>query len=184
MNPAMIKEFQKSIRRLLKFTSDIPQERLRLMTLFPEWTDEQVTTILEVNQALRQENRNFNDGQDRAIRETWPAQELITEDSSLKEAWRLAGGHIVDGRYVASKDSPIWCKISVFNLPHPPFHHCMATSVQDVTCSDGLMLGVIVPDYVPISLKLKLPDRVYVLEADTMKYVEGLIYPEWIQFEH
>lgn len=105
-------------------------------------------------------------GQDEAILDAFPAQELlriesrmvprgfkrgkggaIVEDpgASWPERWEAAGGTITDGRMIALKDDTIWETISAFGTPFPPFDWNSGFGVQDVDREEAESLGLIEP---------------------------------------
>ncbi len=92
-----------------------------------------------------------NAGQDEAILDMYPCQELFRAiDSRNKRDWRTrwaaAGGRFYAGRMIARKDDPIWQRISRFGTPVPPFDYNSGMDVRDVHRADAEELGVIAPE--------------------------------------
>lgn len=90
----------------------------------------------------------YNAGQDEAILDMYPCQELFRAiDSRNKRDWRArwaaAGGRFYGGRMIARKDDPIWVRISRFGTPVPPFDYNSGMDVRDVHRADAEALGVI-----------------------------------------
>ncbi len=89
----------------------------------------------------------YNEGQDDAVLDEFPAQELFRcADEPTKDwikIWEWAGGRFFEGRMIALKNDPIWSRISKFGLPYPPFADDQAMWVRDVDRSDAERIGVI-----------------------------------------
>ena len=78
----------------------------------------------------------------------YPANELVRigpppTHRDWARRWVDAGGHTFDGRMIALKDDPIWCAISDFQLPFPPFAVGSGMGVRDVDRDTAEKLGVV-----------------------------------------
>lgn len=129
-------------------------------------TDARLNLILKTNTDMAQGYGYFEQGQDDAVLDEWPCQELVriedrTERRNWYERWRGNGGNIypgnfrglplvqgagVEGRCIARKDDPIWSAISAFGQPYPPFDFQSGVGVRDVSRSEAMELGVIYRD--------------------------------------
>jgi len=113
-------------------------------------SDRRLNVILDTNLEMAQGYGHFAQGQDSAILDQWPAQELIdtnpgqTENRrDWKQIWMDAGGEFYDGRMIALKNDPIWTRISRFNLPYPPFDFGSYWDVADVDRDEAISLELI-----------------------------------------
>jgi hypothetical protein len=111
-------------------------------------SDERLNLIIETNVELARGYGQWVQGQDPAVLDEWPAQELVRVRQSKvprdwAARWAEAGGQFFDGQMIALKDDPIWRKISRFGLPYPPFDFNSGMDVRDVdraaAIDDGLM---------------------------------------------
>lgn len=94
-------------------------------------------------------------GQDQAILDEFPAQELIrlwepkggpSARRDWPQRWVDAGGRFVDGgRMIALKNDPIWLKLSRFGRPWPPFDHASGMGLQDIDRDEAVALEVLQP---------------------------------------
>ena len=89
----------------------------------------------------------------------YPCQELIRERKSRfprnwENRWLAAGGKLYGGRMVAEINSPIWRRISRFNLPYPPFDFNSGMGLMPVGIEEALKLGVIPNNYVPAPVEI------------------------------
>jgi hypothetical protein len=92
-------------------------------------------------------------GQDPAVLDEWPAQELVREANWDAESrgtarpwtriWQDAGGQLHNGRMIALKNDEIWVTISRFGLPYPPFDYGSGMGVQDVDRDTAMEAGLI-----------------------------------------
>jgi hypothetical protein len=86
-----------------------------------------VKLLFDANVSLRQGLRRFHRDRGSISLDCWPAQELIlvgNEEDQIaywRNRWSEAGGREVLGRMVALKNDAIWQRLSVYNLPFPPF---------------------------------------------------------------
>lgn len=111
-------------------------------------SDDRLNLILDTNLQMAQGYGNWAQGQDSALLDQWPAQELVRViESKVKRDWEKrwgdAGGKFYDGRMIAPKNDPIWEKISAFGTPYPPFDFNSGMDVADVDRDEAIALGVI-----------------------------------------
>ncbi len=113
-------------------------------------SDRRLNVILDTNLEMAQGYGNWAQGQDSAVLDQWPAQELIRVANFESEhkrdwpvRWEAAGGEFFDGRMIALKNDPIWTEISRFGLPYPPFDFNSGMDVQDVNRDEAIDLGLI-----------------------------------------
>lgn len=111
-------------------------------------SDDRLNLILDTNLQMAQGYGQWKQGQDPAILDQWPAQELIrVVDSKDKRDWGTrwaeAGGLFYAGRMIALKNDPIWVAISRFGLPYAPFDFNSGMDVADVDRDEAEALGLI-----------------------------------------
>jgi hypothetical protein len=117
-------------------------------------SDARLNLILDTNVQQAQGYGAFLQGQDPAILDQWPAQELIRvidakEPRDWLRRWTDAGGLVFPGnRMIALKNDPIWVRISRFGAPYPPFDYNSGMDVQDVERDEAVALRLIAPDTV------------------------------------
>jgi hypothetical protein len=149
------------------------------------------------------EYARFVIGQDAAILDEFPAQELVRVEARWETRdwlarWQTAGGQLFGGRMIARKDAPIWTEISRFGRPWPPFDFGSGMGLRDIERDEAVALGVIRPqDSITPSLpsfneglsasvadlnetergwlKEQFLDQI-VIEGDTVKWVT----PDWL----
>lgn len=115
-------------------------------------SDRRLNLILDTNLQQAQGYGRWMQGQDPAILDQWPAQELVrVRDSEHPRdwlsRWAAAGGKFWDGdRMIALKNDRIWVNISRFGQPYPPFDFNSGMDVQDVDREEAVALGLIDPD--------------------------------------
>lgn len=128
--------------------------------------DLQIDTNVEMMRGLG----SHIQGQDEAILDMWPAQELIRVTNfdavargtarDWNDIWLKAGGPKTDAwpRMIALKDHPIWVNISRFKNPWPPFDYRSGMGLEDLTRREAMALRL-------IDLKRRVePDREAVRE--------------------
>jgi hypothetical protein len=163
-NAQFLQEADKKIDELLAGKADRATMRLELKQLLDRLeykpaegeegtltdlsSDDRLNLILDTNLQMAQGYGNWAQGQDSAILDQWPAQELIRViDSKVKRDWEsrwtAAGGEFYEGRMIALKNDPIWVKISRFGLPYPPFDFNSGMDLQDIDRDEAIRLGVI-----------------------------------------
>lgn len=111
-------------------------------------SDARLNLILETNVEQAQGYGQWVQGQDEAILDQWPAQELYRAQQSRvprdwAQRWVEAGGQFYDGRMIALKNAPIWTDISRFGLPYPPFDFNSGMDVRDIDREEAMALGLI-----------------------------------------
>lgn len=126
-------------------------------------SDGRLNLILKTNTDMSQGYGYFEQGQDEAVLDEWPCQELVRVEDRVErrnwyERWRGNGGNIypgnprglplvqgagVEGRCIARKDDPIWSAISAFGQPYPPFDYNSGVGLRDVSRSESMELGII-----------------------------------------
>ena len=89
-------------------------------------------------------------GQNPAILDAFPAQELVRQEERVKprvweERWKDAGGLFFGGRMIALKTDPIWEAISRFGTPWPPFDFNSGMGIEDISRADAEELGLLEP---------------------------------------
>lgn len=111
-------------------------------------SDARLNLILDTNVAQAQGYGSWAQGQDEAILDQWPAQELFRAIQSRvprdwSQRWADAGGRFFGGRMIALKNDPIWTEISRFGTPYPPFDFGSGMDVRDIDRDEAIALGVI-----------------------------------------
>jgi hypothetical protein len=123
-------------------------------------SERRLNTIIDTNVAMARGYGWFAQGQNAAVLDQWPAQELVryeqrTEPRDWHTIWRSKGGMVYrgigldgkEGRLVALKDDPIWERINEdFGLPYPPFAWGSGVGVEDVDRDTAVALGLIAED--------------------------------------
>jgi hypothetical protein len=117
-------------------------------------SDRRLNLIIETNAEQARGYGYWMQGQDPAVLEAFPAQELYRAEERMIPRdwigrWSEAGGQFYDGRMIALKDDPIWIEISAFGTPYPPFDFNSGMDVRDVSRSEAIDLGVISPEDPP-----------------------------------
>lgn len=166
---AALKELLKSIG--YQSDPDNPNELQDLSS------DRRLELILDTNLQQAQGYADFVSGQDAAILDRWPCQELIRVIQAEKprdwaKRWADAGGQFFNGRMIARKDDPIWTDISRFGTPYPPFDFGSGMDLRDIDREEAIALGVIAPDD---KIKPQLPDFNAKLEAGIPDATPGLL---------
>ena len=111
-------------------------------------SDRRLNLILDTNTEMAFGYGQWKQGQDPAILDMWPAQELIrVRDSRVPrdwaQRWADAGGEFSGSRMIALKNSPVWTRLSRFGLPYPPFDFNSGMDVQDIDRTEAVALGLI-----------------------------------------
>jgi hypothetical protein len=120
-------------------------------TLTDLGSDDRLNLILDTNLEMAQGYGQWKQGQDPAVLDQWPAQELVRvidskEPRDWAQRWADAGGSFYGGRMIALKNDPIWVEISRFGLPYPPFDFNSGMRVADIDRDEAVELGVISDD--------------------------------------
>jgi hypothetical protein len=123
----------------------VPEERDSLTDLS---SDARLNLILDTNTEMAFGYGQWKQGQDPAILDLWPAQELVRIRTAKvprdwPQRWAEAGGEFSGGRMIALKNDPIWMRISRFGLPYPPFDFNSGMDVQDIDRTEAVALGLI-----------------------------------------
>ncbi len=116
-------------------------------------SDARLNLILETNRQMAEGYGHYLEGNDPAVLDEWPAQELIRViDSKVKRKWTRrwinAGGRFWAGphRMIALKNDPIWKRLSRFDLPYAPFDFNSGMDLADVDRDEAVELGLIDED--------------------------------------
>jgi hypothetical protein len=110
-------------------------------------SDRRLNLILDTNLEMAQGYGQWAQGQDPAVLDQWPAQELVrVRDSRVPRnwagRWADAGGEFFDGRMIALKNDRIWTRLSRFGLPYPPFDFNSGMDVRDIDRDEAVDLGL------------------------------------------
>jgi hypothetical protein len=112
--------------------------------------DLRLNLILDQNLQAAQGYGSWKQGQDPAILDLWPAQELIDTNPgqtdnrrNWRQIWTDAGGQFYGNRMIALKNDPIWTRISRFSVPYPPFDFGSYWDVADIDRNEAVALGLI-----------------------------------------
>lgn len=111
-------------------------------------SDERTNLVLNTNADMAFGYGSWLQGQDAAILDQWPAQELYRaapakDPRDWPARWAAAGGRDFDGRMIALKNTGIWEAISRFGNPYPPFDYGSHMDVRDVDRDTAVSLGLI-----------------------------------------
>lgn len=114
-------------------------------------SDARLNLILDTQLQQAQGYGHWKQGQDPAILDQWPAQELIRvqdaeEPRDWAARWTEAGGAFFGTRMIALKNDPIWTRISRFGTPYPPFDFNSGMEVVDVDRDTAIEAGLLGPD--------------------------------------
>ena len=116
-------------------------------------SDVRINLKLRTDVALAQGSGQYTAGQTPATLDLIPCQELVRVSRrkvprNWPAIWRKAGGKFYGGgRMIAAKDDPIWCRISRFGVPYPPFDFNSGMGLRGVRRKEAVALGVIPEDY-------------------------------------
>jgi hypothetical protein len=163
-NAQFLEEASKKIDALVAGKTDRATMRLELKQLLdslgyrsPEGeegtltdlsSDDRLNLILDTNLEMAQGYGHWKQGQDPAVLDAWPAQELVRfietkEQRDWESRWGDAGGQFWGGRMIALKNDPIWVAISRFGLPYPPFDFNSGMDVADIDRDEAEEIGLI-----------------------------------------
>jgi hypothetical protein len=152
-----------------------PSDPGKIGTLQDIGSERRLQLIREMQLSRAQNKAKHISGQDPAILNEFPAQELIREvDSAVPRDWQArwtaAGGELLDGgRMVALKTDPIWTAISRFGTPYPPFDYNSGMGLIDIDRDEAEALGLIEPGVV---MQPSLAQEEDQLEAGLKKELE------------
>jgi hypothetical protein len=112
--------------------------------------------IVDMAEKMTYGKARFESGNDPAVLDVWPAQELVRieprkEPRDWWARWQEAGEAVgwvgaSRERMVALKSSPIWAALSEFDLPYPPFDYGSGMGVRDVERAVAVELGLMADD--------------------------------------
>jgi hypothetical protein len=125
-------------------------------------SDRRINLILEMQTDFSRNYGFYEQSQDPAILDEWPAQEMLRiEERQLHRDWSArwnnAIGELSDSTsaklaipgaqsgFYALKNDPIWPAISRFGLPYPPFDYNSGMGVRDVDRAKAESLGLLAP---------------------------------------
>jgi hypothetical protein len=118
-------------------------------------SDQRIDLVLQRNVDMARGFGQWRQGQDEAVLDLWPCQELYRAEDRVKKRdwltrWRAAAAEVGDGdalkalpRMIARKDSPIWEALSRFGTPYPPFDFNSGMWVKDVSRDEAVEFGII-----------------------------------------
>jgi hypothetical protein len=111
-------------------------------------SDQRTNLVLETGADMASGYGSFIQGQDPAILDQFPAQELYRMGPAKVPRnwlaiWVEHGGQVFGARMIARKDSAIWSAISRFGAPYPPFDYGSHMDVRDVDRDTAMQLGII-----------------------------------------
>jgi hypothetical protein len=181
----VLQTFKGEVGKLIDGTTDPATVRLRLKESLQSFnyepsdedrgtikdlsSDRRLNLAIKTNLQMAQNFGHWRQGQDPAVLDQWPAQELFraTEPEGGEEAkrpwlkrWRMAGestSKIGDGwtitpdeRMIALKNHPIWDALGSVALfedglgnPFPPFAFNSGMEVRDIERDEAMALGLI-----------------------------------------
>jgi hypothetical protein len=143
-------------------------------------SDARINLVLETNRDIAQGFGWFLQGQDQAVLDAFPAQELLRiedrkEPRDWPTRWSLCAAVVGDvdaarvlaetGRMIALKDSDIWQALGdgedgstdTLGNPFPPFAFLSGMGVRDIGYTEAVALGVIDPGQKVEPQKLDYP---------------------------
>jgi hypothetical protein len=144
------------LREFLQRIGYQPDPELR-GTLQDLSSDARLNVLLGTNSRMARGYGYWQQGQDPAILDEWPAQELFrAEDRRVPRDWitrwnaardavssRSSATDARRGIMAALKNDPIWVELSEFSLPYPPFDYNSGMDIRDVSRADALALGIL-----------------------------------------
>ena len=115
--------------------------------------EKRIAMVIDINRGLIQRCGSHGGSISGGALLAFPADELISirpEDCIIKKwkaKWISEGGQLYDGRMIALKDDEIWKRISIFNLPFPPFDLDGDATIRNISRREAISLGVMTPGY-------------------------------------
>jgi hypothetical protein len=132
-------------------------------------SDQRINLVLKTNTQIAQNYGQWRQGQDPAVLDQWPAQELYRlegrkEPREWMERWRVSGSQTgdpigtgwtitTDGRLIALKNHPIWDRLGdtalwpdALDNPYPPYAFGSGMDVRDIDRDEAIALGLIDAD--------------------------------------
>lgn len=143
----------REVRAMLKATGYRPEPGTE-GTIQDLGTDARQRLILDTNVAMVQE-RAYRDSMMGSL--AYPAQRLVRIRYSRQPRdwdgrWREAAaavnyeGVATDGSHIALLTSPIWRKLSRFDLPYPPYDYNSGMGVDPVDYEEAQRHGLVIPE--------------------------------------
>lgn len=111
-----------------------------------------IALLLEIQKQLTDGYKDWVQGQGQEALDAFPAQEFFQAEfdkdfgAQWPSKWSSAGGRVFSGRMIALKSDPVWCAISAFGLPYPPFDFNSGMWVRDVDRNEAETLGLLGPN--------------------------------------
>ena len=108
-------------------------------------------SLEEIQKAAEQCFDWWQNAQEPSLLDEFPAQELfqcisdVASPTDWQRKWLAVGGRISGGKMIALKNDPIWCRLSQFGLPYPPFDEYDLMAVRDVERSAAEKVGLLTP---------------------------------------
>ena len=106
-----------------------------------------LVNCVELLKTQHAEHKRWIEGNTEPLDEEFPAAEIHVYTSplaaELRAKWQAAGGRVFDGRCVALKADPVWCRFSAFGQPHDPFTWDWTISSEDVSRDEAEELGLL-----------------------------------------
>jgi hypothetical protein len=104
--------------------------------------------VLDLNSALRSLWWQYSDGLRPPVLAHWPAQEFYRAfprpaQRDWISRWTDVGGRVYSGKMIALKDDPVWCALSDFGFPFPPFAPGSGMRVRGIDRDVVTELGLI-----------------------------------------
>lgn len=143
----------REVRAMLKATGYRPEPGTE-GTIQDLGTDARQRLILDTNVAMVQE-RAYRDSMMGSL--AYPAQRLVRirysrQPRDWDARWREAAaavnyeGVATDGSHIALLTSPIWRKLSRFDLPYPPYDYNSGMGVDPVDYEEAQRHGLVIPE--------------------------------------
>lgn len=102
----------------------------------------------EVRRSAKQGFDWYQGAQNEDILMAFPAQELVQIifgepcSTDWPAKWLAAGGQLYNHRMIASKNDPVWIRISDSSLPYPPFDEYDIMGVRDISYTEAKSFGL------------------------------------------
>lgn len=115
-------------------------------------SDKRIDLQIDTNVEMMRGAGAHLQGQDEAILDMWPAQELVRViktkvQRDWEQRWRDAGGPITEAwpRMIALKDDPVWThpKLNRFGNEWTPFDYNSGMGLRDIPRREAMRLGLI-----------------------------------------
>jgi hypothetical protein len=162
----VLEQIRKSADALVEGSGDRATERLALKQLLVQIgykplpgeegtlqdlsSEKRLNLILDMNKQMAEGYGQWQQRQDPALLDQWPAQEFlrVSPRDVPRKNWparfTAAGGLVTaGGRMIALKNSDVWTSLSRFGLPYPPFDFASGMGVRDVDRDEAMKLGLI-----------------------------------------